>query len=227
MNYSEEYIDKMEKMIVSRDSELRREKARSKELAERLAAAESENAALRKRVGELELAADNLRESLYAAFDKLIIHDLAAFAPAADNDEPEKADPSKQFMKVNADTQKPGAPHYEQFIFDNESGRTTLMKYIGKLGNVVIPKEVRIIAEGAFSGCGSLTNVTIPDGVESIGDGAFYGCTSLTSVTIPASVTSIGRYAFSGCDNLMIICNEGSCAERYCRENRLRYTTTA
>ena len=52
-------------------------------------------------------------------------------------------------------------------------------------------------------------DLIIPRGVTSIGDGAFAGRTRLTSVTIPDSVTSIGKYAFVGCTGLTsIIVNE-------------------
>ena len=71
----------------------------------------------------------------------------------------------------------------------------------------------------------SVEKVTIPNSVTSIGDWAFYDCTSLTSVTIPNSVTAIGVGVFLECRNIMILCNPGSHAESYARNNYIAYKT--
>ena len=71
-----------------------------------------------------------------------------------------------------------------------------------KVTDIVIPKGVTSICEGAFRNCSSLTSVKIPDSVTSIGDYAFQGCTSLTSIKIPDSVTSIGSGTFYNCTSL-------------------------
>ena len=68
--------------------------------------------------------------------------------------------------------------------------------------DLVIPDDVTMIKNYAFSGCSGLRSVTIPDAVTSIGSSAFENCRGLTSVTIPEAVTSIGSYAFSGCSGL-------------------------
>ena len=74
-----------------------------------------------------------------------------------------------------------------------------------KKTNVVIPKGILKINNGAFSDCSSLASVTIPDSVTTIGEKAFYYCESLTSITIPNSVTTIGDEAFSDCNSLTSI----------------------
>ena len=68
--------------------------------------------------------------------------------------------------------------------------------------NFYIPKSVRKIGNGAFSGCTSLTSIQISDSVTEIGSGAFAECESLTSIEIPESVTKIGKSAFYGCTSL-------------------------
>ncbi len=68
--------------------------------------------------------------------------------------------------------------------------------------NSIIPNDVIIIGDYAFSGCTGLTSITMPNSVNKIGEQAFYGCAGLTSVEIPISVTSIGSYAFSYCTGL-------------------------
>jgi hypothetical protein len=87
----------------------------------------------------------------------------------------------------------------------------------------VINENTRIIYNNAFSGCKSITGIVIPDDVTSIGDSAFQNCTSLTSITIPDSVTSIGKEAFSGCDFLTIHGKKGSVAEKYAKENNIKF----
>ncbi len=83
-------------------------------------------------------------------------------------------------------------------------GKGTLLVFpAGKdLKHYAIPRYVKEIADGAFSGCISLVSVDIPDSVWMIGEGAFWGCTSLTSVKIPASVTEIGEDTFRDCSSL-------------------------
>ena len=90
------------------------------------------------------------------------------------------------------------------------SDRRTLISYLSKGENFIIPDSVTSIGDGAFNGCESLHSVTIPDSVTSIGYRAFGYCSSLQSVTIPDSVTSIGDAAFWGCESLhsIIICHK-------------------
>ena len=59
--------------------------------------------------------------------------------------------------------------------------------YRGMGGDLVIPEEVRKIAEGAFRGCAGLTSLVVPEGVTHMDDGAFSGCPALAVLTLPAS----------------------------------------
>ena len=77
-----------------------------------------------------------------------------------------------------------------------------LKKYVGKGGDVVIPKGVSFIGTGAFEDCINLTSVTIPRTVLRIGDSAFCRCSNLKTVTIPGSVDIIGDCAFYDCKSL-------------------------
>lgn len=87
------------------------------------------------------------------------------------------------------------------------------------LTSVSISNNVASIGDWAFADCERLTSITIPDSVKSIGMDAFTGCESLTSITIPDSVTNIGKNAFEDCENLTIVCDKGSYAETYAKEN--------
>ncbi|MDE7337341.1 MAG: leucine-rich repeat domain-containing protein, partial [Clostridia bacterium] len=66
----------------------------------------------------------------------------------------------------------------------------------------IIPANVTIIENEAFSGCNGLTKINIPNGVTTIGEYAFEGCVGLTSLVIPSSVMIVKNGAFSGCSNL-------------------------
>ena len=81
----------------------------------------------------------------------------------------------------------------------NADGTVSIIRYIGRATDVMIPSQIRgravtAIDTAAFGRRG-LTSVTIPESVTSIGEEAFYR-NLLTSVTIPDSVTSIGAWAF-------------------------------
>ena len=65
--------------------------------------------------------------------------------------------------------------------------------------------------------------MVFPDSVETLGDDVFFYCKSLRSVTIPKSVSSIGNNVYKGCSNVTTFVEEGSYAEAYCREAKLRY----
>ena len=97
------------------------------------------------------------------------------------------------------------------FTYEISNAQTTITKYSGEGGNVVIPNTlggypVTVIGGGAFFKA-NLTSVTIPNTVNSIeGDdsvgGAFEFCTELTNVSIPNSVTKISTRAFASCEGL-------------------------
>ena len=101
----------------------------------------------------------------------------------------------------------------EDFIFEeNEDGSYTLIKYIGKERDVIVPsmidgKNVSAIGENAFSESdiikpNTLLSVTLPSTVKTIGDYAFERCKTLTAVVLPEGIVSIGHFAFSECTQL-------------------------
>ena len=93
---------------------------------------------------------------------------------------------------------------YEHQVLFNKD-KTTLIAYISKEKNYIIPNSVTNIGDGAFWDCESLTSINIPDGVTNIGNGAFLGCKLLTNINIPDGVTNIGNAAFWGCESLTSI----------------------
>ena len=71
-----------------------------------------------------------------------------------------------------------------------------------KLQNIVLPDNIRKIADGAFRNSQLLETVVIPGNVSSIDAHAFQDCVSLNNVVIPAAVANLGEYAFAGCTSL-------------------------
>ena len=85
---------------------------------------------------------------------------------------------------------------------DFEIDGDTLVKYLGRGGDVHIPLAIKNIGKFAFQDCTAVTSVSFPAGLKTIGASAFRGCTGLTVVSIPNSVEEIGTYAFFGCTNI-------------------------
>ena len=69
-------------------------------------------------------------------------------------------------------------------------------------GDIVIPNNVKYLAEGAFYDDEMITSVTLPQGMTSIPIGAFSSCDKLVSVNLPSSISTIAESAFEGCEKL-------------------------
>ncbi len=93
-----------------------------------------------------------------------------------------------------------------------------------KLRTVGLPSTLRFVGQSAFNSCKALKEVSIPEGTTTIGRRAFYACTGLRRITIPSSVTEIGEEALQKCPRVRVFGKAGSVAERYCKENRIRFS---
>ena len=80
----------------------------------------------------------------------------------------------------------------DEFVID---GDNVLIKYNGTESEVIIPNNIKYIADSIFKNNTIISSVTLPDGLLSIGKKAFSGCTNLTALTIPKSVIEIGSNA--------------------------------
>lgn len=83
--------------------------------------------------------------------------------------------------------------------------RSSVLRDISSIKNVVINTGVTSIGDFAFGGCESLTSINIPSSVTSIGIFAFFGCENLTSINIPNEVTRIECGTFYDCKSLTSI----------------------
>lgn len=86
--------------------------------------------------------------------------------------------------------------------------------------DIVVPsvyngKEVKSIANGAFSNCNNIISVILPDVVTRIGSNAFSNCISLTSITIDSGIKKIDNNAFDGCTGLRSVKYTGS-IDKWC-----------
>ncbi|MCL2125198.1 MAG: leucine-rich repeat protein [Oscillospiraceae bacterium] len=92
-----------------------------------------------------------------------------------------------------------------------------------ELRTVEISNSVIDIEGWAFRLCDNLESVTIGSNVVNIGDSVFYDCICLKSVDVPDSVEQIGDTAFYSRRGITLECSEGSYAEQYAKDNRLKY----
>ena len=96
----------------------------------------------------------------------------------------------------------------------------------GKLTELELPPNLKSIGEGAVQ-YNNLSAITIPYGCESIGKQAFESNTELSEAYIPSTVAEIGSDAFGNCSDYLIIYGAvGSEAERYARENGIRFRSS-
>lgn len=72
-------------------------------------------------------------------------------------------------------------------------------------GDITIPKNVKRIMYGAFSGSTDVKSVTYLTGIEATGFGAFSGCENLEKVILSNSIKIISENTFSDCVNLKSI----------------------
>ena len=101
---------------------------------------------------------------------------------------------------------------------------------------IIVKKGITKISDKAFYNMGDCPEVILEDGVTEIGDKAFYGNYDLKKITIPSSVRKIADNAFdtgyywtsdeSPVRRVTIICEPGSYAEAYAKNQGVSYQTS-
>ncbi len=71
---------------------------------------------------------------------------------------------------------------------------TTLVKYNGKGGEVIVPDGIEKLEKEAFQ-FSAVTRVNLPETVKEIGSHCFYGCNSLTEINLPAALKGLEEMA--------------------------------
>lgn len=109
----------------------------------------------------------------------------------------------------------PTVSHIPAFIPDNVKIILNLSKAKGiyelhdefrfsdSLKKVILPKDIKIIGDNAFSECFSLTEVIIPSSVTEIGESAFSSC-NISDIEISKNVTKIAMGALSGSKHISV-----------------------
>lgn len=88
---------------------------------------------------------------------------------------------------------------------------------------ITLPESITFIDTGAFGDMLSLVEINIPEAVTEIGKAAFFDCVALSKIVIPKTVKRIGEYAFRNCGKLTAVVEKGSYAEKYCKENGVKF----
>lgn len=127
-----------------------------------------------------------------------------------------------------------------KYEFPSEVNEIAPFFFFGRdeINSVKLPDGLKLIDESLFALCKNLKNVEIPDGVKIIGNSAFLGCVSLDKLYIPDSVKSFDKFCFPVAvnkdkedetakeifnDEFTLVVNKNSSAERYAKEQGIKY----
>jgi hypothetical protein len=91
------------------------------------------------------------------------------------------------------------------------------------LRSVKIGDSVVDIDGWAFRQCEHLAEVDMNDNAKKLGASVFYDDIMLTKVEVPQTVKEIGDAAFYSRRGITVVCEEGTVAEQYARENKIKY----
>lgn len=120
-----------------------------------------------------------------------------------------------------------GCDHLKKVVFngDVEFDTYAFISCI-RLDNVTINGSIKgKIGDYAFMDCRKLKQIKIVQNKYdfTIGENAFADCGILEVVNIPSKCTSIGKDAFANCGSVTIVVEENSFAEKWAKENKIKY----
>jgi hypothetical protein len=103
---------------------------------------------------------------------------------------------------------------YNNCVIPSDGSVSTIGQFAYKgnkdMTEIVIPKSVKVIDEGAFEDCIRLNKVSILGDPTKIGSKAFSHCLRLYSITLPKTLTEIAEDSFLGCCCLIEVYNLSS-----------------
>ncbi len=94
------------------------------------------------------------------------------------------------------------------------------------LAEITIPDCITSIGLRSFSYCEKLEEVKISAEVQNVGDRSFEECQNLKYVVFEGVETSLGKELFTKSPDVVIISPENSAAMEYCKENKLRWSSS-
>ena len=116
-------------------------------------------------------------------------------------------------------------PNLKEVVFDDKLKEIKEFAFLnsGLTGNVVIPDSVGTIGTSAF-GLTKVNSVEFGTGIKYIAGGAFTGDTDLKKVTFNnMDVQFEDETVFTECSNLTIVAPKGSTAEKYAKDNNIKF----
>lgn len=125
---------------------------------------------------------------------------------------PEKVSEIGDFAFWGCDGLKTISVNRNNSVYDSRNNCNAIIetaedKLIVGCSTTIIPDNIKVLGNGAFSGCRNLYSIVLPKGVKEIGVHTFSDCINLTSIDISSEVKTIGYQAFSQCGNLRtVIC---------------------
>lgn len=95
-----------------------------------------------------------------------------------------------------------GNNYYDSRNNCNAIVETLTNKLIRGCLNTIIPENVEVLGESAFSKCIGLKTIKIPNSVKKFEDKVFAKCVDLESIELSESLEDMGMHTFSHCSNL-------------------------
>ncbi len=75
----------------------------------------------------------------------------------------------------------------------------------GGVTEILMPKSVEELGEGAFFGCSALTKAVLSPSLKTLPKRVFYGCTALPRLSLPKELEKIGSEALARCSSLKFL----------------------
>lgn len=91
------------------------------------------------------------------------------------------------------------------FVVYFDKDNKTLLSYLGKEEDIVVPEGITEIGSRAFYNNNYIKSVMFPNDVAILGAYAFSNCYKLESINMSSSITKIGGGCFANCKNLKSI----------------------